>query len=139
MGKQKDKVEWHPSWTKERIADTFKPNSWEDVIDFCKIHDVKPKHVFNWVAEKNINKTQISTMKIGCLLHDKLQLNKKKKKALRLSPRAVILNSRKEIIKLHKNKDPDDYQLYRIGDKALKRTWLTFKVDKESRKWLNEQ
>ena len=53
--------------------------------------------------------------------------------------RLEIFKVRKEIIKLNKNKNPTEEQLYRIGDKALKRTWLTFKVDKESRKWLNEQ
>ena len=122
-----------------RKLDRLNPNSWADTIRWCKHHNVKSKDVFEWISKRYINKTQISTLKIGCLLHDKLELNKKKKKVLRLSPRSIILRSRKEIIKLNKNKSPTDFELHRIGDKAIKRTWLTFKVDKESRKWLNEQ
>ena len=77
-------------------------------------------------------KTKTETIKIAILLHDKLKLNKKKKSPL--FERAVILNSRKDIIKLSKNKNPTDLQLYRIGNKSLLRAPHFLLLNKAARK-----
>ena len=62
-------------------------------------------------------------MSIGILVHDKLELNKKKKTPLK--PRSVILGLAKEIRKISGKELPSAEQVYGVGHKALKRTpWV---------------
>ena len=113
---------------------TIDKNSWKDVITYCQLHSYKPSDIYKLIFDRHKPKTTEATIKIGILVYDKLQLNKKKKKSMRLQPRAVILNSRKDIIKLSKNKNPTDLELYRIGKKALERTPQFLLLDKNARK-----
>ena len=114
--------------------DTLNKNSWEDVISWCEMHNLKPSDIYSWVAKRHRGKTTAETNKIGIIIYDSLQLNKKKKKSIRQSERAVILHCRKEIIKIHKNKTMSDTQLYRVGKKSLERTAGFLLFDKEQRK-----
>ena len=117
--------------------DQLDPNSWADTIEWCKQYGVKSKDVFDWVSKRLINKTDPRTLEIGCLVYDKLELNKRKKKSRRLPPRAVILHLRDEIESISKRK-LTDLQLYRVGNKALERTPKFLFWDKEFRKKLFE-
>ena len=111
---------------------TIDKNSWKDVITYCQLHSYKPSDIYKLIFDRHKPKTKTETIKIAILLHDKLKLNKKKKSPL--FERAVILNSRKDIIKLSKNKNPTDLELYRIGKKALERTPQFLLLDKAARK-----
>ena len=115
---------------------TIDKNSWKDVITYCQLHSYKPSDIYKLIFDRHKPKTKTETIKIAILVYDKLQLNKKKKKSMRLPPRAVILNSRKDIIKLSKNKNPTDLQLYRIGIKSLLRAPKFLLADKSQRKKL---
>ena len=113
---------------------TIDKNSWKDVITYCQLHSYKPSDIYKLIFDRHRPKTTEATIKIGILVYDKLQLNKKKKKSMRLPPRAVILNSRKDIIKLSKNKNPTNLQLYRIGNKSLLRAPQFLLLNKAERK-----
>ena len=82
--------------------DQINPNNWNEVISFCKSEGIKPSEVFKLASKKLENKTDPRTLEIGCLVYDKLELNKRKKKSLRLSSRAVIINLRNEIESISK-------------------------------------
>ena len=111
---------------------TINKNSWKDVITYCQLHSYKPSDIYKLIFDRHKPKTKTETIKIAILLHDKITLNKTKKSPL--SQRAVILNSKKEITKLHKNKHPKDLELYRIGKKALERAPQFLLLDKTARK-----
>ena len=128
---------------KERIKDlrneptilpsgTINKNSWSDIVAYCQLHGYKPSDIYELIFNKHKPKTERATIQIAILLHDKIALNKTKKSPL--SQRAVILNSKKEITKLHKNKHPKDLELYRIGKKALERAPQFLLLDKTARK-----
>ena len=128
---------------KERIKDlrneptilpsgTINKNSWSDIVAYCLLHGYKPADIYELIFNKHKPKTKTETINIAILLHDKKTLNKTKKSPL--SQRAVILNSKKEITKLHKNKHPKDLELYRIGKKALERAPQFLLLDKVARK-----
>ena len=112
--------------------DQLDPNSWADTIRWCKHHGVKSEDVFKWVSKRLIDKTGPRTISIGILVHDKLELNKKKKNPL--STRAVILNLVKEIRKISGEKLVTPEQVYGVGYKALKRTPPFLFWDKKERK-----
>ena len=113
---------------------TINKNSWKDVIAYCQLHSYKPSDIYKLIFDRHKPKTKAETIKIAILLHDALKRNEKQKKVLRKSEHWVILNCRKEIIKLNKNKTPTDLQLYRIGKKALERTPQFLLLDKNTRK-----
>ena len=128
---------------KERIKDlrneptilppgTINKNSWPDIVAYCQLHGYEPADIYKLIFNKHKPKTERATIQIAILLHDKIALNKTKKSPL--SQRAVILNSKKEITKLHKNKHPKDLELYRIGKKALERAPQVLLLDKIARK-----
>jgi len=128
---------------KERIKDlrneptilppgTINKNSWPDIVAYCQLHGYRPADIYELIFNKHKPKTERATIQIAILLHDKIALNKTKKSPL--SQRAVILNSKKEITKLHKNKHPKDLELYRIGKKALERAPQFLLLDKVARK-----
>ena len=128
---------------KERIKDlrneptilppgTINKNSWPDIVAYCQLHGYEPADIYKLIFNKHKPKTERATIQIAILLHDKIALNKTKKSPL--SQRAVILNSKKEITKLHKNKHPKDLELYRIGKKALERAPQFLLLDKVARK-----
>ena len=128
---------------KERIKDlrneptilppgTINKNSWSDIVAYCQLHGYRPADIYELIFNKHKPKTERATIQIAILLHDKIALNKTKKSPL--SQRAVILNSKKEITKLHKNKHPKDLELYRIGKKALERAPQFLLLDKTARK-----
>ena len=128
---------------KERIKDlrneptilppgTINKNSWPDIVAYCQLHGYRPADIYELIFNKHKPKTERATIQIAILLHDKIALNKTKKSPL--SQRAVILNSKKEITKLHKNKHPKDLELYRIGKKALERAPQFLLLDKTARK-----
>jgi len=116
--------------------DLLNKNSWSDVIRWCRLYDVKPSDVFNWVSKtKNPpSRTTRETNKIAILIYDKLQINEKKKYPL--SERNVILRLREDIIKIlpRKKKILTDLQLYRVGKKALERATHFLLFDKDERK-----
>jgi len=112
--------------------DQLNPNSWADTIRWCKHHGVKSEDVFKWVSKRLINKTDPRTMSIGILVHDKLELNKKKNNPL--TTRAVILNLAKEIRKISGKKLVSAEQVYGVGHKALNRTPWVLLHDKDVRK-----
>ena len=128
---------------KERVKDlrneptilppgTINKNSWSDIVAYCQLHGYRPADIYELIFNKHKPKTERATIQIAILLHDKIALNKTKKSPL--SQRAVILNSKKEITKLHKNKHPKDLELYRIGKKALERAPQFLLLDKTARK-----
>ena len=128
---------------KERIKDlrneptilppgTINKNSWPDIVAYCQLHGYRPADIYELIFNRHKPKTERATIQIAILLHDKIALNKTKKSPL--SQRAVILNSKKEITKLHKNKHPKDLELYRIGKKALERAPQFLLLDKTARK-----
>ena len=112
--------------------DRIDPNNWNDVIEFCKSVGVKSSDIYKLAAKKLVDKTEPWTMRIGILVYDKLELNKKKKNPL--SPRAVILNSAKEIRKISGKKLVTPEQVYGVGHKALNRTPWVLLHDKDVRK-----
>ena len=112
--------------------DRINPNNWNEVISFCKSEGIKPSEVFKLASKKLINKTDPRTMSIGILVHDKLELNKKKKTPLK--PRSVILGLAKEIRKISGKELPSAEQVYGVGHKALKRTPWVLLHDKNVRK-----
>ena len=56
------------------------PNDWSDVVEFCKSVGIKPSAIYKLAAQKLVSKTESSTIEIGILVHDKLELNKRKKR-----------------------------------------------------------
>jgi len=116
--------------------DRINPNNWNEVISFCKSEGIKPSEVFKLASKKLINKTDPRTISIGILVHDKLELNKKRKNPL--STRAIILNLAKEIRKLSGKELPSAEQVYGVGHKALKRTPWVLLHDKDVRKIFEE-
>ena len=116
--------------------DQLDPTDWNDVIEFCKSVGIKSSDIYKLAAQKLVDKTNPRTISIGILVHDKLELNKKRKKPL--SPRAVILNSAKEIRKISGKKLVTPEQVYGVGHKALNRTPKFLLWDKEARKLFEE-
>mgnify|MGYP000200367320 CR=1 FL=1 len=112
--------------------DPIDPNNWNEVISFCKSEGIKPSEVFKLASKKLINKTDPRTISIGILVHDKLELNKRKKTPLK--PRSVILGLTKEIRKISGKKLVSDEQVYFNGYKALGRTPGFLLWDKDERK-----
>ena len=84
---------FHRSWTKKRIMDIpmWKGDTWEQVIDFCKLTNIKPKEVMNWIAGRKIDHTKYTTMKIAELAS---------RTPIKKSPRATYINLSKDLIKL---------------------------------------
>ena len=82
-------------------VDTVDKNSWKDVNEWCEDHNLKPSDIFDYVNGKFKRKTKSETIRVGILLYDQKQLNQKKKKSLRQTERAVILNCRREITKIY--------------------------------------
>jgi hypothetical protein len=123
MGSQK-KIRWHRTWTKQNLAAAWSMgknlNDWDDIIDWCKLHDITPREVFNWVAGKSINKTDEKTIKIVWLY------NKSKSK---LSPRGKAISLSKQLIEIDKslaqrsNEEDKHWQerIYQRVFKALQR------------------
>ena len=123
MGSQK-KIRWHRTWTKQNLAAAWSMgknlNDWDDIIDWCKLHDITPREVFNWVAGKNINKTDAKTIAIA------LCYNKSKSK---LSPRGKAISLSKQLIEIDKSlaqrsgEENKDWQqrIYKRVHNALKR------------------
>ena len=112
--------------------DRIDPNNWDEVISFCKSEGIKPSEVFKLASKKLVDKTEPWTMRIGILVHDKLELNKKKKNPLK--PRSVILGLAKEIRKISGKELVYDKQVYGVGHKAVNRTPWVLLHDKDVRK-----
>ena len=112
--------------------DQLDPTDWNDVIEFCKSVGIKSSDIYKLAAQKLVDKTEPWTMRIGILVHDKLEQNKRKKTPLK--PRSVILGLAKEIRKISGKKLEYDEQVYGVGHKALKRTPWVLLHDKEVRK-----
>ena len=108
------------------------PNDWNDVVEFCKSVGIKPGAIYKLAAQKLVSKIESSTIEIGILVHDKLELNKRKKTPLK--PRSVILGLTKEIRKISGKKLVSDEQVYFNGYKALNRTPGFLLWDKDERK-----
>ena len=108
------------------------PNDWSDVVEFCKSVGIKPSAIYKLAAQKLVSKTESSTIEIGILVHDKLELNKRKKTPLK--PRSVILGLTKEIRKISGKKLVSYEQVYFNGYKALGRTPGFLLWDKDERK-----
>ena len=114
--------------------DEIDPSNWNEVIAFCKSVGIKSSDIYKLAAKKLVDKTEPWTMRIGILVHDKLEQNKRKKKSLRLSPRAVIINLKKEIRKISGKELVYDTEVYGVGHKALNRTPRVLLHDKDVRK-----
>ena len=97
MGSQK-KISWHRSWSKEKLAKAWSMGKnlkdWDHIIDWCKLHDVEPIEVFNWVASKRINKTDEKTIRIAVLISSSKS---------KLPLRAKAIHLRNEIAAIDKN------------------------------------
>ena len=65
---------------------TINKNSWKDVITYCQLHGYKPSDIYKLIFDRHKPKITEATIKIGILVYDKLQLNKKKKKSLLQNP-----------------------------------------------------
>ena len=115
-------------------VDTVDKNSWKDVNEWCEDHNLKPADIFDYVTGKFKRRTKSETIRVGILIYDQKQLNKKKKKSIRQTERAIILHCRKEITEIYKGKRMSDDQLYRVGKKALERTPGFLMFDKAWRK-----
>jgi len=113
---------------------TINKNSWKDVVTYCQLHGYKASDIYKLIFNKHKPKTKSHTHKIAIMLYDRIKLNSRKKKSLRISPRAMILNARNDIERLSKKKNLSDMQIYRIGNKALKRTPEFLLKDKKQRK-----
>ena len=106
-------------------------NSWKEVADWAKSAGVTAKELYNYTIKKKgfLNKTDIETMMIGCLIYDTL------KKKSKLSTRSRIINLRKNIEVINpKYKMFSDKQLYENANHALNRTPKVVLFDKKVRK-----
>ena len=86
---------FHTTWTKKNIIDMWKGDSWAQVLDFCKVADVTPKQVMNYVAGLKVNKTDQKTILIAKLMRNRF--------TTKLSPRSLAIHLKKELIKIDKS------------------------------------
>ena len=82
---------FHKTWTKKRITDIWKGDTWEQLIDYCTLTGIKPKQIMNSVAGRKIDHTKYTTMKIVELAS---------RTPIKKSPRATYINLRHQLIKI---------------------------------------
>ena len=86
---------FHRSWTKKRIMDIpmWKGDTWDQVIEFCKLTKIKPKEVMNWAAGRKINKTNWKTIQISMLFYSSPSKLSVRGKAINLSKKIIEIDS----------------------------------------------
>ena len=89
----KDKFKhFHKSWSKSNVLSIWKGDSWMQVLDFCKLADITPKQVMNYVAGLKVNKTDQKTILIAKLMHTRFNP--------KLTTRSLAIHLKKELIKI---------------------------------------
>ena len=112
---------FHKSWSKQRVLDVWKGDTWEQIIDFCELAKIKPKEIMNWAAGKKIDHTHWKTMGIAKLCREKLEEESKKKKPRK--PRSVILGLSSQLSDIDDNLETaSDDKIYKTCWNAMKRT-----------------
>ena len=112
---------FHKSWTKNNVLSVWKGETWDQVIMFCNIANIKPKEIMNWVAGRKINHTDWKTMRIAALCNEKLKAESKKKKPRK--PRSVILGLSSQLSDIDDNLElASDDKIYKTCWNAMKRT-----------------
>ena len=92
----KDKFKhFHKSWSKSNVLSIWKGETWAQVLDFCKVADITPKQVMNYVAGLKVNKTDQKTILIAKLMHTRF--------TTKLTTRSLAINLKKELIKIDKS------------------------------------
>ena len=112
---------FHKSWSKNNVLSIWKGDTWEQVIDFCNLANIKPKRVMNWIAGIRIDHTHWKTMEIAKLCREKLVEESKKKKPRK--PRSVILGLASQLSDIDENLElASDDKIYKTCWNAMKRT-----------------
>jgi len=112
---------FHKSWSKSNVLSIWKGDTWDSVIDFCNVANIKPKEIMNWVAGRKINHTNWKTMRIAALCNEKLKAESKKKKPRK--PRSVILGLSSQLSDIDDNLElASDDKIYKTCWNAMKRT-----------------
>ena len=112
---------FHKSWSKSNVLSIWKGDTWDSVIDFCNVANIKPKEIMNWVAGRKINHTNWKTMRIAALCNEKLKAESKKKKPRK--PRSVILGLGSQLSDIDDNLElASDDKIYKTCWNAMKRT-----------------
>jgi hypothetical protein len=112
---------FHNSWSKNNVLSIWKGDTWEQVIDFCKMVNIKPKQIMNYAAGIKIDHTNWKTIKIAALCKEKLEEENKKKKPR--TPRSVILGLSSQLSDIDGNLElASDDKIYKTCWNAMKRT-----------------
>jgi hypothetical protein len=111
---------FHKEWSKSNILKVWKGNTWESVIDFCKLTNIKPKQVMNYVAGLKVNKTDKKTIQIAGLVNNTKSKLPLRSKAINLSKKLIEIDSK---LKQGDKETPKHWQerIYRKVYKSLKR------------------
>lgn len=112
---------FHKSWSKNNVLSIWKGDTWEQVIDFCNLANIKPKRVMNWLAGMRIDHTHWKTMEIAKLCREKLTEESKRKKPR--TTRSVILGLSSQLSDIDgKLENASDDKIYKTCWNAIKRT-----------------
>jgi len=112
---------FHKSWSKSNVLSIWKGDTWDSVIDFCNVANIKPKEVMGWLAGRKIDHTNWKTMRIAALCKEKLEEESKKKTPRK--PRSVILGLSSQLSDIDDNLETaSDDKIYKTCWNALKRT-----------------
>ena len=112
---------FNKSWSKKNVLDIWKGDTWESVIDFCKLTNIKPKEVMNYVAGRKINKTDWKTIQIAKLVHATKSNLPLRSKAINLSKKLIAID--KTLAKRGERETQKHWQerIYQRVFKALQR------------------
>ena len=109
------------SWSKNNVLSIWKGGTWDQVIDFCNLTNIKPKQIMNYAAGIKIDHTNWKTMRIAVLCNEKLAAESKKKNPR--TTRSVIIGLSSQLSDIDDNLElASDDKIYKTCWNAMKRT-----------------